>query len=118
MVRDSQADDGSIYGVDVREIAFHATRMREREFGVHCRVEMLFGKQPPVGDEAVVFLSRQLGTPGSIVESFVSTEEQCRDGAAEPERIAPVVRRDEATVNSDANLAPAIGAIECQFSIR
>ena len=44
MMPDGQANDGSIHGVDVGEVAFHSARMREGEFRVHRRVKMLLGE--------------------------------------------------------------------------
>src|SRR5207237_1593194 len=71
-----EANDVAVDSIDVRELALYSTRMRDREFGVHRRVEVLFGEQPPVRDDSVVFLAGQLGTPGPVVESFVAPEEQ------------------------------------------
>ena len=113
-----QSDDLSIHGVDVREIALHSAGMRNREFRVHRRVELLFREQAPVVDHPVVLLALQLRAPRPVVEPFVAPEEERRHRAAEAERIAPVVGSDETAIDTDSDLPPAIGPIQRQLAIR
>src|SRR5207244_4624157 len=115
MMRQRQANDLSVKGVDVGQLAFHAARMRDREFSVHRRVEVLLGEQTPTGDDAVVLLPGYLRAPGPVVESFISTEEERGDGAAEPEWIAPIVGGNEPTIGADDDLVSNVGSLERQL---
>ncbi len=83
-----------IHSVDVGEITLDAAGMRDREFRVYRRIEMLFGEKTPVRENAAILLPLDLRAPSPVVESFVTTEEKRRHRAAEAERIAPIVRCD------------------------
>ena len=76
-MRYRQANHLPVDRVYVGQVALHSARMRDREFSVHRRIEVLLGEQAPVRDDAVVPLARQLGAPGPIIESLIATEEQC-----------------------------------------
>src|SRR5438034_852258 len=101
-----------IHSVDVGEITLDAAGMHDREFRVYRRIEMLFGEETPVREDAAILLALELRTPGPVVESFVATEEKRRHRAAEAERIAPIVRCDESPIDAGSDLSPAIGSID------
>ena len=71
-----ESHDLPIHCVDVGEIPLHPAGMRDREFRVHRRIEMLFGEKTPIREDAAILLALELRAPGPIVESFVATEEQ------------------------------------------
>src|SRR5213595_2124881 len=112
-----QTDDLSIDRVDVGQVAFHSTGMRDRELGVDSRIEVLLGEQPPIRDKTVILLTGQLTAPRAVVEAFVASKEQCRDRAAEAERIAPIIGGNQTTIRTDADLPPTIGPIDRQLSV-
>src|SRR5258705_346680 len=107
-----QSDDLAIHRIDVRETTLHSTGMRDREFRVHRRIEVLLREQPPTVDQAVVLVAFDLRTPRPIVESFVAAEQECRNRAAETEWIAPVVRGGEPAVDTDPDFPPTIRPVE------
>src|ERR1700675_3378860 len=113
-----EADNLAVHGVDVREISLHSAGMRDREFRVHRRVELLLCEQTPVVDQPVILLTLELCAPCPVVEPFVASEEERRQGAAEAERIAPVVGCNETAIDADSDLPATIGAIERELSIR
>ena len=115
---DRESDDRSVDRVDVGEITLHSAGVRQRELGVHGRVEVLLAEEPPAVEDAVVLLSLELGAPRSVIEPFVATKEERRDGAAESEWIAPIVGSDQPAIDSNADSLAAVGAIEPQLSIR
>src|ERR1700704_4546093 len=112
MMLHRQSDNLAIHRIDVGETTLHAAGMRDREFRVHRRIEVLLREQPPAVDQPVVLVAFELRAPCPIVESFVAPEQECRHRAAEAEWIAPSVRSGESTVDADPDFPPTIRPVE------
>src|SRR3954468_467017 len=114
----ANARNRAVHCVDVEHLIVGAVRMEEREGGVRGRVEVLFCEQPPVGDDAFLFVTGKLAAPRPIIETLVLSEEERGQRAAEAEGMPPVVGADEPPIHSKSDLASSVRSTQRELAVR